>query len=205
MPIQYEIWKSIDGYEGRYEVSSFGRMKSLSKYINTSPSNKKGFYTKNRILAPSVCRFGYQIVCLRKNGIAKVFKVHRLVAFAFIPMAISDGKPQINHIDGDKLNNNVWNLEWCNNSENQLHSYRILNKRPTWENKKRGQMSDEQKARISLSKRTVNAHEKIILNKETGIYYDTLMEAAMAINMNKRTFSAMLSGQNKNRTQFEYF
>jgi len=65
---------------------------------------------------------GYYYVCLSKNGKVRKFKVNRLVAQAFIPNP--DNKPFVNHIDGDKLNNNVNNLEWCTQSENMLHAYK---------------------------------------------------------------------------------
>lgn len=110
-----EIWKDIVGYEGIYQVSNFGNVKSLSfgpKNIRESGTIKLLRQT------PSNC--GYYKVELYKNGKSKMMYVHRLVATAFIPNP--DKKPQVNHIDGNKANNVLSNLEWASRRENQLHA-----------------------------------------------------------------------------------
>lgn len=96
-----EIWLPIKGYEGKYEVSSLGRVRSLN-YHRTGQ-------TKYMILQND--KYGYKCVPLRKNGKLRLHKVHRLVAEAFIPNWFDE--PQVNHIDEDKTNNHVDNLEWC--------------------------------------------------------------------------------------------
>lgn len=98
------MWKQIVGYEGLYAVSDAGEVKSLRK---------------NRILKLQSNRDGYLLVMLSKNGISKGYLVHRLVAKAFIDNP--QNKPEINHIDEDKTNNSVSNLEWCTRSENLRH------------------------------------------------------------------------------------
>lgn len=95
-------------------VSNLGRVKSL-------PRN--GTIKKERILKPSSYT-GYALVTMRKNGKAHYEKVHRIVAKVFIPNP--ENKREVNHIDGDKLNNLVENLEWVTSSENQLHSFYTL-------------------------------------------------------------------------------
>lgn len=119
-----EIWKDIEGYEGIYQVSNFGRVKSLGRVIDT----KNGRTTvKGVIMSP--CGKPYLFVYLNKNHKSKYHAVHRLVAQAFIPNL--ENKPQVNHIDGNKTNNAVSNLEWVTQSENMLHAYRIgLEKSP---------------------------------------------------------------------------
>lgn len=107
-----EMWMPIVGYEGIYEVSNFGRVKS----------NKFG---KERILKPYDCH-GYREVDLRLNNKSKRFRVHRLVAVAFIPNQNPEIKTFINHKDGNRGNNHVDNLEWCTQSENVEHAYRVL-------------------------------------------------------------------------------
>lgn len=110
-----EVWKDIQGYENKYQVSNYGRIKSLSRRI----FNGTGYYiSKEKILKGHVITNGYIQVELQ----GKPLLVHRLVAETFIENSYN--KPQINHIDGDKTNNRVENLEWCTNSENQIHAYK---------------------------------------------------------------------------------
>ena len=109
-----EQWRPIEGYEGLYEVSNLGRVKSL----------KCG---RERILKPQMKKKGYLQVGLRKEGKYKMFKVHRLVAQAFIPNP--EGLPQINHKDENPSNNRVENLEWCDSKYNNnygTHNERIV-------------------------------------------------------------------------------
>lgn len=110
-----ETWIEIKGYEGSYEISNLGRVKSLSRKI----CNGTGFYISNtKILKGHMNTNGYIQVELK----GKSMLVHRLVAEGFV--FNSENKPQVNHIDGDKTNNKVSNLEWCTNGENQLHAYK---------------------------------------------------------------------------------
>ncbi len=110
--INGEEWKSIKGFFGIYEVSNFGRIKRTR--ATTHPTH---------ILKQNVIR-GYCNVCLCKSNIKSTHRVHRLMAFAFLPV-IKD-KPYINHKDGVRDNNILSNIEWCNNSENQKHSFEKL-------------------------------------------------------------------------------
>lgn len=105
-----EIWKDIPNYEGRYQVSNLGNIKSLS------------FKNQNfeSLLKPSLNSSGYYKVELYKDKKSKVFYVHRLVATVFIPNP--ENKSEVNHIDGNKINNIVSNLEWNTISENQKHA-----------------------------------------------------------------------------------
>lgn len=106
-----EIWKDIPEYEGLYQVSNLGRIKSLQNYRG------KGNILKQRI------KKGYYTIGLRKNAKRKWYLTHRLVAQAFIPNP--NNLPQINHIDENKLNNNVDNLEWCTVKYNNTYGTRI--------------------------------------------------------------------------------
>lgn len=117
-----EEWRSIKGYEGKYEVSSFGRVKSLSRFKCLLHGKEKN--THEKILKFDQHKNGYLFVHLYNNGSKRAYSVHRLVAEAFIPNTRS--LPQINHIDGDKTNNNTDNIEWCTAKENNLHSARVL-------------------------------------------------------------------------------
>lgn len=106
-----EIWKDVGGYEGLYQVSNLGRVKSF-----------KG--VSERILKLHVDNSGYVHVDLYKNNNHRCPTVHRLVAQAFIPNL--ENKPEVNHIDEDKTNNMVSNLEWCTRKENCNYGTRNL-------------------------------------------------------------------------------
>jgi hypothetical protein len=108
-----ENWKDIDGYEGRYQVSNLGRIKSLN-YIKSK---------KTKIIKCNRDNDGYYSVVLYKNVKPKRYKIHRLVALMFIENPYN--KPQVNHIDACKWNNNVNNLEWCTAKENLRHAWNM--------------------------------------------------------------------------------
>ena len=109
-----EIWKDIKGYEGYYQVSDHGRVRSQDRTVIFSDGHVH--YYKTKVLTPCPEKDGYLLVCLRKNGRKQTPKVHRLVAQAFIPNP--HGLPIINHKDQNRTNNHVSNLEWCTNKYN---------------------------------------------------------------------------------------
>ena len=126
-----EIWKDIEGYEG-YQVSNFGRVRSLDRY------NGRGYWIKGCILKPIMDKKGYLTVGLSKNNQRKAFKVHRLVALHFIPNI--ENKPEIDHINTIKTDNTVFlnedgsvnydktNLRWVTPKENSNNPLSIVNK-----------------------------------------------------------------------------
>jgi hypothetical protein len=118
-----QVWKPVKDYELLYEVSSLGHVRSLSRTV-TCRYNKTRIH-KGKLLKPIYVK-GYGKINLFKNNIIKQFSIHRLVANAFIPNP--KNKPQVNHINGNKADNRVKNLEWCTSSENELHSYNVLGK-----------------------------------------------------------------------------
>lgn len=113
-----EVWKPVVGYEGYYEVSNQGKIRSLDRIV----TNKNGINIrmKGKMLKGSVNRSGYHTVNLCKDLSEKGKLVHRLVCFAFLGEC--KGKNEVNHKDGVKLNNNLCNLEWCTSKENSIHS-----------------------------------------------------------------------------------
>lgn len=110
-----ELWENVQGYEGLYQVSNLGRIKSLLFINNVCIKERE------KILKIETNKKNRQHIALYKNGKRKNMAVHRLVAKAFIPNP--NNLPQINHIDGNPKNNKVENLEWCSASYNMKHAY----------------------------------------------------------------------------------
>jgi hypothetical protein len=112
-----EIWKDIIGYEGLYQVSNLGRVKSLDR-ITPHPAKFK----KGQIMKQGDGHHGYKLSTLCKNGRSKTYRVNRLVASHFIPNP--ENKPEVNHKNGIKSDNSVNNLEWSTSKENIDHAHR---------------------------------------------------------------------------------
>lgn len=113
--IMQEIWKDVQGYEGQYQVSNLGRVKSIKRKLTNGRSVSEKILNSS---SKKKTQDGYLMVALA----GRTFRVNRLVAAAFIPNP--DNKPVVNHIDGNKENNKADNLEWATISENMLHAYR---------------------------------------------------------------------------------
>ncbi len=123
-----EVWKDIDGYEGEYQVSNLGRVRSLKSSI---------------VLKPMVATNGYLVVCLWKDNVQRKYCIHRLVALAFIPNP--ENLSDVNHIDEDKKNNVVSNLEWCTH----LYNMNYGNVRKLISERNKGKkLSDEHKKKV---------------------------------------------------------
>lgn len=160
MTIYMEIWKAIEGYEGLYEISNYGRVKSLDRI------GHGGRKLKGRILKKAKNKDGYFVVDLDSHGKRKQFRVHRLVATAFIPNP--NNYPCVNHKDENKLNNNVDNLEWCTIKYNSTYGNAIIKRQ-----KKRNY--------YSISKRVICI--------ETNTIYDSIGKAAKALKIEKSAIS----------------
>ena len=106
-----EEWKDVPGYEWLYKASNLGNIKSL-------------YFWKERIIKSCSDWRGYLHLLLVKNKIRKDFKEHRLICLTFLDNP--DNKKEVNHKDGNRLNNRLENLEWCTRSENEQHKYNIL-------------------------------------------------------------------------------
>ena len=122
-----EEWRSVIGYEGLYEVSNTGRVRSVDRFIVDSLGNRR-FY-KGKIISLELSNSGYYFVDLTYKTKRKHFYVHRLVAEAFILNV--DGLPAVNHKDEDKTNNNVENLEWCDYKYNINYGTRAERRKTT--------------------------------------------------------------------------
>ena len=147
--MEQEQWKPIQEFNGEYEVSNLGRVRSMKRYYGVV----------GRIMPQTIQRTGYYAVTFHMNNKAYCRKVHRLVIEAFTPNP--DSLPCINHIDGNKLNNHVSNLEWCTYQHNMQHAVRTGLTHPhQWTDDERKQISernkgqrvsDEQRAKLSAA------------------------------------------------------
>ena len=138
-----ETWLPAPDYEESYEVSNFGCVRSIDRI-----SGARRGVVRGQIVTPILDRKGYPKIRLFRGSRRTAKSVHRLVARAFIPNP--DNLPQINHIDGNKLNNCVENLEWINNSGNQLHAYSNNLKSSKGIFNGRAKISDEQVTAFKL-------------------------------------------------------
>ena len=210
-----EIWVNVLGYESFYEVSNLGNVKTLG-------NNKFGI---SRIMKNTL-RNGYCTVTLRKNNIQKIFRVHRLVAEAFIPNP--NKKPQVNHINGVKSDNRVVNLEWNTASENMTHASNnnLLNiiKGKKHHNFKLSEekikeiifLSDRftqkqlsikfnvSQSLINLKLSTVNKNKKVILDKENNVFYESVNEVCNLYKIKSYDLRRKLRGERFNNTNFIY-
>lgn len=115
-----DTWKDIPGYEGLYQINKDGEVRSLErKVVGAKGMCKRAAYGSTKKL--TLRANGYYAVGLWKNNNQKIENIHRLIAIAFIPNP--NNYPEVNHIDGDKTNNKIENLEWCNQSYNVKHAY----------------------------------------------------------------------------------
>ena len=160
-----EIWKDIPNYEGLYMASNLGRIKSL---------------VNNKILKQNGDNYGYLQVILYKGSLRNTGKVHRLVALSFIEN--TENKKQVNHIDGNKHNNEISNLEWVTNKENKLHAIR------------NGITIIHEKTRIAQKE----YRDKVILNTENGIFYKSTTEIGLMYNVNASTVRRWIQLNRKN-------
>lgn len=119
-----EIWKDIEGYEGKYQISNLGNVKSIFRVVKSGVKHTTTRIYEEKIMKQSLNRKGYCIISLYSNNGLKNNIVHRLVANAFIPNP--HNLPQVNHKDENKLNNTVENLEWCDAKYNNNYGSRNL-------------------------------------------------------------------------------
>ena len=173
-----EIWKAVDGYEGLYEVSNFGRVKGVDRVIINSDGVKRLW--KGRVLRPAKGSNGYFFCNLCKNGKTENKCIHRLVAETFIPNP--SNLPQVNHKDENKENNCVDNLEWCDSKYN--NNYGSRNKRD----------AEKKLNSPKLSKPVLQIdNEKGVIISE----YPSTMEAERQLNIYSSAISKCCRGERK--------
>lgn len=119
-----EIWKAIPGYEGSFEVSNLGNFRSLDRMVPSRYGSPRKYPGKS--LKVEEMKDGYKRIVLMKDAKKKRYMCHRLVALTFIDNP--NNLPFVNHIDGNRGNNSVNNLEWCTQEENEQHAINVLGK-----------------------------------------------------------------------------
>ena len=117
-----ENWFDIKDFEGFYQISDKGRVRSVDRFVNNTLKSTR--FLKGQIIKPTKKKEGYLSVRLAKDNSKKTFYVHRLVMTNIVPLEI--GKDFVNHINGIKDDNRVENLEWCTRSENSRHNFDVL-------------------------------------------------------------------------------
>lgn len=167
-----EIWEDIIGYEGMYQVSNIGNIKSIRRM------DSQGNWIRGRILKPQKCTNEYLMVSLCKNGIAKQKLIHILVATYHVPNP--HNLPEVNHKKGIKIDNRASELEWSSHSNNIKHSYYVLNRK---------------KSRAQLGRNGALHHgSKPVRCVETGVVYESLHIAAQAIGGNQSNIGKVCRG-----------
>ncbi len=153
-----EVWKPISGYEGLYDVSNFGRVRSYKK-------GKWGLCSDPKIITGQKGKH-YITVTLCRDGTKKSVYIHRLVADSFVPNA--EKHSDVNHKDGNKLNNNAENLEWCTHRQNMEHAER-------------------------MSLMTYN--KKAVVCCDTNVTYCSITDAASAVGISRTSIDNCLNGR----------
>lgn len=180
-----EMWKDIKGFEGMYQISNKGRVRSLDRAVkqrNDSIQIKKG-----KVLVQTKNHKGYYLVGLNKNNKKYMKSVHRLVALAFIQNP--EKKPQVNHIDGNKKNNDSSNLEWVTASENITHAIKTGLFTHCLKNAKRASNKAKRVNQKRVSQYGVD-----------GTYiatFKSLVEAERVTSVSRRRISEVLRGRQK--------
>lgn len=153
-----EKWLPVVGFEGFYEVSNTGKLRGVErKVLGSGKQHTRTAAGKDKKLYVGMT--GYPVAQLCRNGKQRLRPIHRLVAEAFIPNP--NNYPVVNHLDGNKLNNNVSNLEWCTYKRNSVHAVEI----------------------------GLNKCKKRVMNVDTGEVYESESEAAIAVGMSFQAVS----------------
>jgi hypothetical protein len=180
--IKIEIWKDIIGYEGYYQISNLGNVKSLNRIVK----NKNGYRnTGERLLKIYLPKDSqhYPFVILCKNGKTENKLIHRLVATAFVTNDDPIHKTQVNHIDENKMNNSSDNLEWCTPKYNAEYGTRIERTKKSTTN---------------------NQSWKRVLCEETGKTYRSIRSASMDTGDCEHTIARMCNGLNTKNLKYHW-
>lgn len=200
-----EIWTNIIGYEGLYQVSNLGQVKSLERDYLTGNGGVR--HIETHYLRQAETAKGYLKVTLLKNGKRKTKHVHRLVAEAFIPNP--DNKPQVDHIDGNKKSNVVFNLRWATNKENANNPNTVGKNHHTHTDEWKQKMSEMKKGKAP-TKQCIKAAQKLHSKKveqydKSGCLiktFDSLTEASTLYGI---TINSITKSMKRNGTCCGYY
>lgn len=204
----HEIWKDIPDYEGIYQISSIGRIKSLPRFI---PCRKGERLTKEKILKPYIGKSGYYRIGLHKNNSFKLVLVHRVYCQLFLPNP--ENKSCINHKNGVKHDNRIENLEWCTISENTKHAFEVLGRKVSgaavggkkWPPHKKGENHHRYgKPNINLRRGASHPNAKKIKCPTLEMCFDSVKEASDKLGICQSLISCVLLG-NSTHTSGLYF
>ena len=172
-----EIWKPINGYQGRYEISNMGRVRSFVNIHNGENDNEKGDYILKQYF-----RRGYKAVTLtNENGVIAYLAIHRLVAEHFLGDCTG---MQVNHLDGNKQNNVVTNLEICTQSQNILHAFRTGLMKPSYKKTQK---------KINVIK------DGIVINT-----FNSIREVCRELNLDRRSVQRTIVGKYKHHHGYNF-
>jgi hypothetical protein len=167
-------------------------MKPIPNYPNYSVTEDGNVWShkNNKWMKLNLGKVGYYTVALWHDLKYKKMYIHRLVAITYLEN--NNNLACVNHIDGDKLNNNITNLEWCSASDNNRHAHKL------------GLNYISKSNRIEASRTAKEKFSKIVLDTQTGIFYNSARDAAMAKGINSNTLHTKLNGNAKNNTSLIY-
>lgn len=181
-----EVWKDIEGYEGYYQVSNHGRIRSLDRVIRSKYRSSQ--FIKGNIKNITPRKDGYKAIMLYKNNKGNRQYIHRLVAKAFIPNP--KGYEIINHIDENPSNNHYKNLEWCDHQYNLTYGDKV----------ERTTNSKGYKERTKRLRKPI-----YVIDKEGNrSWYDSLTSAARELDLDTASITACLKGRNQTHKGYSY-
>lgn len=181
-----EIWKDIKDFEGMYQVSNLGRVRSVDRF------DSMGRLHKSNIKAMRDNGNGYKTVQMYKDNKPKIGYVHRLVATAFIENP--DNKPEVHHIDSDRSNNKLENLQWVTSKENNNFPEHIksMNKNPNWlKNSKSAMAKAREKAMV------VNSYRTKFIRGGISLEFSSLAEGARQLGLDRGCCTRVANGKQK--------